>query len=481
MATLDGYFSKNDKIVLIAIAAVFVGALVYGSLYDTLGIALPAGLILLVASGVAAAATRKSGAGVYALPVLGMAMVGLMIHVAHGHNEAHFAVFVFLAALVTYRRVTPIIVGAATIALHHLAFNAFQSWAWGPMCFTEPSLARVIEHATFVIAESAMLILLALRARQEFSTAEELTQVAQSLVREDGTVNLAAVNRAVTAPAAVTLVGALKHVTQMITQVQSASDEIRNASSEIAAGNLSLSQRTEQAGSEIQQTAASIDEVSGTMRRTNESARQANELASKASEVATQGGAAVTRVVQVMSAIQESSRKITDIIGVIDGIAFQTNILALNAAVEAARAGEQGRGFAVVASEVRSLAQRSATAAREIKQLITGSVEQVEEGSTLVTSAGQTIEEVVAQVHDVSVLISQITSVGSEQAAGMSQITQAIGVLDGSTQQNAAQVEQVAAAASALSQQAEQLVSALARFERGEISAGQGAQVQFAL
>jgi len=480
MPTQKRFFSNNDKTVLAAIAAIFIGVLVYGGLHASLGIGIPVGLLLMAISIGVAAACRQSGASAYVLPVLGMAMVGLMIHVAHGRNEAHFAVFAFLAVLVTYRRVVPIVLGAATIAVHHVAFNALQTWGWGPMCFTEPSFGRVLEHAAFVIAESAVLIQLAVRAHAEFATSEELTQVVKSLVRQDGTVNLAAADRKVTSAAAVSLVEALQHVRQMIGMVQSASSEIRSASSEIASGNLALSQRTEQAASEIQQTAASIDEVSGTLSKSNESARQANTLASEASDVAAQGGAAVTRVVETMSAIQDSSRKITDIIGVIDGIAFQTNILALNAAVEAARAGEQGRGFAVVASEVRNLAQRSATAAREIKQLITSSVQQVEAGSALVSNAGQTIEKVVSQVRDVSVLINKITSVSAEQAAGMSQISQAMGVLDGSTQQNAAQVEQVSAAATALSQQAEQLVSALARFERGDASPHHGSSLQLA-
>jgi methyl-accepting chemotaxis protein len=200
------------------------------------------------------------------------------------------------------------------------------------------------------------------------------------------------------------------------------------------------------------------------MKLSADNAQQANSLAGKASDVAVQGGDAVSRVVQTMNEIQGSSRKITDIIGVIDGIAFQTNILALNAAVEAARAGEQGRGFAVVASEVRNLAQRSASAAKEIKELITNSVSQVEAGSSLVSDAGQTIGEVVARVRSVSDLINEVTHSSHEQTQGVGQINQAIGELEGNTQQNAALVEQIASSAMSLREQAERLVGALAVF-----------------
>jgi len=255
----------------------------------------------------------------------------------------------------------------------------------------------------------------------------------------------------------------------IVTQVRHGADQVSVASDEIAKGNLDLSQRTEEQASAVQQTASSMEQVSATVMRTADSAAQANQLAQGASEVATRGGEVVGQVVDTMKGINESSRRISDIIGVIDGIAFQTNILALNAAVEAARAGEQGRGFAVVAAEVRSLAQRSAEAAREIKSLISASVERVEQGSHLVDQAGSTMNEIVSAIRRVTDIVGEISAAGSEQNGGIGQISQAIGQLDTTTQQNAALVEQSAAAAEALRTQAGQLVQTVSVFR---LSAG---------
>ena len=251
----------------------------------------------------------------------------------------------------------------------------------------------------------------------------------------------------------------------IVFSVRGNSESVATASAEIAQGNADLSQRTEEQASALEQTAATMDELGATVRNNAESAQQANVLALNASDVAARGGAAVAQVVQTMSGITDSSRKIADIIGVIDGIAFQTNILALNAAVEAARAGEQGRGFAVVASEVRSLAQRSAEAAREIKRLIGTSVERVEQGTALVDRAGQTMQEVVSAIKRVTDIVGDISSSSREQSLGVSQVGAAITQMDRVTQQNAALVEQSAAAAESLRQQAGDLVNVVAVFK----------------
>ena len=247
--------------------------------------------------------------------------------------------------------------------------------------------------------------------------------------------------------------------------IRQAADSIEVASSEVAMGNQDLSQRTEQAASNLQQTAQSMDQLTNIVMRSAESAKQANQLASTAASVAARGGTVVAEVVTTMDEINASSKKIADIIGVIDGIAFQTNILALNAAVEAARAGEQGRGFAVVAAEVRSLAGRSAEAAREIKSLIVASVERVERGAKLVGDAGSTMTDIVGSVKRVNDTIGEITSAASSQSAGISEINSSIAALDQMTQQNSALVEQSAAAAESLKEQAARLTQVVSTFK----------------
>jgi len=265
------------------------------------------------------------------------------------------------------------------------------------------------------------------------------------------------------------LVDDLKHadqsLTSMIASVQRGADEVATASAEIAQGNLDLSSRTEEQASSLEETASSMEELTSTVRQSADHARQANQFATDASGIASKGGLVVSQVVETMGSINASSKKIVDIIGVIDSIAFQTNILALNAAVEAARAGEQGRGFAVVASEVRNLAQRSASAAKEIKVLIGDSVDKVGEGTRLVGLAGSTMEQIVGSVHSVSEVIAGITIASDEQSTGIDQVNIAVGQMDQVTQQNAALVEQAAAAAESLQDQANRLKELVGVFQ----------------
>ncbi len=254
-------------------------------------------------------------------------------------------------------------------------------------------------------------------------------------------------------------------IAAVLVQIRASSESVRLSTSEIASGNQDLSARTEQQASSLEETAAAMEQLTATVQQNAENARQANQLATGASDVATHGGAVVGQVVQTMGGIEASSRKIADIIGVIDGIAFQTNILALNAAVEAARAGEQGRGFAVVASEVRTLAQRSATAAKEIKSLIDDSVSQVAAGSRLVQDAGATMDKVVDSVRRVTAIVAEISNASQEQSTGIAEIGGAVSQMDQATQQNAALVEEATAAAQSLQQQAAQLADAVAGFK----------------
>ena len=283
-----------------------------------------------------------------------------------------------------------------------------------------------------------------LSGRVEFKGDDELSRLLQSLQDMNGS------------------------LIQIVSDVRSGSSSISTATSEIATGNMDLSQRTEEQASSLQEIAASLEQLTATVQQNLESGRYANQIAGSAADVALKGGNVVAQVVHTMDAINESSRKIADIIGIIDGIAFQTNILALNAAVEAARAGEQGRGFAVVASEVRSLAGRSASAAKEIKDLINHSVGNVAEGCKLVEQAGSTMDEIVVSVRRVADIMHDLTTAAHEQSSGISQINQAMGQMDQVTQGNAALVEQAAAAAQSLEHQARSLVASVDVFKLEE-------------
>lgn len=270
------------------------------------------------------------------------------------------------------------------------------------------------------------------------------------------------------------IAGMRENLHHLISQVRAGADSIASATSEVASGTLDLSNRTEQQASTLEQTAAASEQLASTVQHNADSAQQANQLASSASEVAVKGGAVVSQVVHTMESIHASSKKIVDIISVIDGIAFQTNILALNAAVEAARAGEQGRGFAVVAAEVRSLAQRSADAAKQIKALISDSVDKVGAGTQQVAQAGQTMQEIVTGIRRVADIVGDIAAASREQSSGIGQINQAVTQLDGVTQQNAALVEETSAAAAALQDQAQQLAQLAGAFRLDNVMSATG-------
>jgi methyl-accepting chemotaxis protein len=306
---------------------------------------------------------------------------------------------------------------------------------------------------------------------------QQAVQLATAVAQGDLTSRIEAHGKDETAQLLRALAGMQASLGQVVGNVRANSESVATASAQIAQGNHDLSQRTEEQASALQQTAATMEELGTTTRNNADSAKQANQLAQGASAVAAQGGAVVGQVVTTMQGISDSSRKIGDIIGVIDGIAFQTNILALNAAVEAARAGEQGRGFAVVAAEVRSLAQRSAEAAKEIKTLIGRSVQQVEQGTALVGQAGKTMGEIVGAIQRVSDIVAEITVASVEQSSGIAQVGDAVGQMDQVTQQNAALVEESAAAAESLKGQAQQLVQAVAVFK---LAHGAGASPVYA-
>ena len=303
---------------------------------------------------------------------------------------------------------------------------------------------------------------------------KDITRVAQALAEADLTQKITKDYPGLFGQTKDAVNTTVENLKRLVNEVKVSVDSIGTASKEIATGNADLSQRTEEQASSLEETAASMEELTSTVKQNSENAKQANQLAHSASTVAEKGGAEVQQVVGTMSAINESSRKIVDIISVIDGIAFQTNILALNAAVEAARAGEQGRGFAVVAAEVRNLAQRSAAAAKEIKTLIDDSVEKVDSGTKLVDSAGKTMDEIVNAVKRVTDIMSEISAASAEQSQGIEQVNQAITQMDEVTQQNAALVEEAAAAAESLEEEAQNLTKSVSVFKMDEHAAQAG-------
>ncbi|WP_428423912.1 methyl-accepting chemotaxis protein [Methylibium sp.] len=438
-------------------------ALAIGQYFDGGTLAFVGSAILLAIGSVAFFTARSGLATCAVLTVCNVAFVALHIQLGRGTIEFHFGVFVLLGLLLVYRDWRPIVLAAALFAVHHIAFDRLQALNFGVYCSPEANFLKIVMHAVYVVVQTSTEVFLAVRLRQAAVEASELSAIVRSVDR-DGLLCLDVSGVAASTPTSVMLKAAIVKMESAMADVSTAAASIEAASSEIATGNMDLSQRTEEQAANLQQTAASMEELTGTVKNTAETAEHANRLAGSASSAAVDGGDAVGKVVQTMSEISHSSKQISDITGVIDSIAFQTNILALNAAVEAARAGEQGRGFAVVASEVRLLAQRSADAAKEIKLLIGASVEKVDAGTKLVSVARGSMDNIVNQARQVSQLIGEISSATSQQTKGIGQVGDAVAQLDGVTQRNAALVEESAASAERLKHQAVRLSAVVSRF-----------------
>jgi methyl-accepting chemotaxis protein len=453
----------GDKVMLAAVALSAIAAGIVGYFYYEFQLGLIGGLALAGLGVAAYLLARGTLASRLVLTFALAALVMLHIQLARGELEYHFGIFVSLALLLVYLDWRPIVFAATLFAVHHLLFDRLQAAGFGFYCMTEPSFWRVMLHATYVVIQTSLEVVLAIFMARTAREGAELSQMVAAVDQPQGIV-LDMQGVQATTPGAQALRAAFQRMHSVVTSVQSSAGSIETASAEIASGNHDLSTRTEMAASSLQETAASMEQLNSTVRKSADAARQASQIAVANAEVAARGGMVVGQVVTTMNEITTSSKKISDIIGVIDGIAFQTNILALNAAVEAARAGEQGRGFAVVAGEVRNLAQRSAEAAKEIKGLIGTSVDRVEAGSRLVAEAGSTIGEVVANAQRIADIIGEITAAASEQSDGIGQVNVAVNQLDQMTQQNAALVEESSAAAQSLKDQALSLAQAILVF-----------------
>ena len=454
---------RADLMMLALLPAYGAVALLIAGHYGHMAVAATVSAALLVLGGAtlwAACGTRASSV-MLALCLSGL--VALQIQLGRGTLEFHFGVFLTLALMLMYRDWLPIITVAGFFAVHHLVFDRLQAGGVAVYCTPVPDLLTVALHAGYVLAQTALELLIVRHMTAMSRRGDELTALVGA-VGVNGQVSLDVSHIEVHSKAATTLKRTLTGMHAALQNVRAAARQVNATSATISSGNQTLSARTDQTAASLQQAAASMEQLTVTVRQSADSARQANALASSAAEVAARGGVVVSQVVATMDDINTSSKRIADIIGVIDGIAFQTNILALNAAVEAARAGEQGRGFAVVASEVRSLAQRSAQAAKEIKGLIGSSVEKVEGGSRLVADAGRTMNEIVGSVQRVSDMIGEITASALEQSEGIGQISGSVNELDRMTQQNAALVEESAAAAQSLLEQASRLSHVVGMF-----------------
>jgi methyl-accepting chemotaxis protein len=461
----------GDKIILSAIGISAVAALVLGFQSIDTSLAVGGTLVFSLLAGLVFANARATALSKYMLTFVLIGFVVLHIQLAQGMQEFHFGVFVTLAFLLVYQDWRVVVFGAAMYAVHHVLFDRLQAAGFGVYCLSTPNFSIIMLHALYVVVQSGVEIVLVVGMARAAQAGEELGLLV-SHVNQSDNIALDVTQVAAQTPAGVALKATLARMNTAVSAVRTSSSSVELAAAEIASGNQDLSDRTEQTASNLQRTASSMEHLTQMVTQSAESARQANQLAMNASSVAAQGGAVVSQVVETMRGINEASRKISDIISVIDGIAFQTNILALNAAVEAARAGEQGRGFAVVASEVRSLAGRSADAAKEIKTLINTSVERVELGSTLVDQAGTTMTEVVGSIRRVTDIMGEISAASAEQASGVANVSEAVMQMDQATQQNAALVEQMAAAAASLRSQAQELVQTVAVFQGSEQGSG---------
>lgn len=410
-------YQKADKLMLPVFWLLFGVSLFLATLHDTWGVAFSVGLPLAIVPTLFILTKPGRFITRSIVAVFLMLFMALHIHQAAGMTELHFGIFVILAVLLSYTDWKVIIIAAVTIAIHHLSFDILQNLAWGPICFTKPSLEIVILHAFYVVVESAMLSYLAVILNKNIRAGYELSCIVEQVTSVEGSIDLTITkgknNRGLTKK----LHEMLEHLHIILSNMKEQVSTISSSASSIAEGNYEIEQQSIVQSSHLQKAVHSVELLNQNVQKNTDNIIKANQLMLETSDNANKGGNVVNEVINTMSSIKDSSNQIVDIIGVIDSIAFQTNILALNAAVEAARAGEQGRGFAVVASEVRNLAQKSAQAAKEIKELINNSVGNVEKGNTLVKEAGIAMNNIVSSIEGVKGIMEEIKTSSQIQSS----------------------------------------------------------------
>ena len=457
---------KADRMV---VGVVLLGALAAVALGVINGPAASGSAMALALSAAALIAWRLAPGTLFSrlsLAVIGMLMVALHIQLSMGLTELHFGVFVFLAFLLVYRDWRPIVAAAATIAVHHIVFDRLQAFGWPVFCMAAPNFALVLVHAAFVIVQTAVEIVIAVGMRADANASQELHTLCQPT--PDGQLNLDVQSIEVRSPSAIAVRSAFLKLDQLVSEARMTADVVLESSSRIAEGNMQLQSGTTETSARLQETAACMQEIRDGAQTSAAQSATARQIASQAMDSAQNCGALVKEVVRAMDAIHDSSRKIGDIVGLIDSIAFQTNILALNAAVEAARAGEHGKGFAVVASEVRSLAQRSATAAKDVRALIQSSLQHASQGTVLVNSAGDSMENVVTQTQRIEQVIATLSQLTADQAQGLDKTSETVRNLDLTARANAQLVDQSSISAAQLLEQASALQSVVAGVHSGK-------------
>ena len=427
---------QGDRVMLFAVAVSLAGAVLLALQQPGAGFGIGLALVLALCGGAAYGLFGGTLASRLTIAFVQVALIALQIQLARGEIELHFGVFVTLALLMVWRDWRVVVFAAALFAVHHVLFDRLQAAGLGFYCTTRPDFARIVLHAFYVVLQTGVEVVLCVRMQRMAAEAQELSKLVRAMNQADGiALDVNGIPVRMAQPRA--LAETVARIGQAVGEVRQAATEMAQTASNVSDGSERLRERTGRVTENLEETAASLEEIASTARHARDAARSANEVAMVATREATQGGVVMAEMVSTMDAISQSSSRIGDIVGMIDSIAFQTNILALNAAVEAARAGDHGRGFAVVASEVRSLSQRSAQAAREIKGLIDNSSTQVRSGSQLVATAGEAMSRIVTTVERAAGLMEQVSSAAAEQQTGIEHVNTAVARIESMTQENA--------------------------------------------